>query len=36
MDLEEMGINEGNWLGSPQDRDNWRALVNVGLNLRIP
>ena len=29
MDLEEIGINAGNWFGSAQDRDYWRALVNL-------
>ena len=36
MDLEEIGINAGNWVDSVQDRDYWRALVNAALNLRIP
>jgi hypothetical protein len=27
MDLEEIGINAGNWIDSAQDRDYWRALV---------
>ena len=36
MDLEEIGINAGNWVDSAQDRDYWRALVNVALNLRVP
>ena len=27
MDLEEIGINVGNWIDSAQDRDLWRALV---------
>ena len=36
MDLEEIGINVGNWVDSAQDRDYWRALVNAALNLRIP
>ena len=33
MDLEEIGINAGNWVDSAQDRNYWRALVNV--NLRV-
>ena len=36
MDLEEIGINEGNWVDSARDRDYWRALVNAALNLRVP
>ena len=36
MDLEEIGINEGNWVYSAQDRDYWRALVNAAFNLRVP
>ena len=35
MDLEEIGINEGNWVDSAQCRDYWRALVNAVLNLPI-
>ena len=33
MDLEEIGINAGNWVDSVQDRNYWRALVNAALNL---
>ena len=36
MDLEEVGINAGNWVDSTQDRNYWRALVNAALNLRVP
>ena len=36
MDLEEIGINAGNWVYSAQDRDYWRDLVNTTSNLRIP
>ena len=36
MDLEEIGINAGNWVGSIQDRDFRRVLVNTALNLRVP
>ena len=35
MDLEEIGINAGNWVDSVQDRDYWRSLVNAALNLRV-
>ena len=35
MDLEEIGINAGNWVDSAQDRNYWRALVNAELNLRV-
>ena len=36
MDLEEMGINAGNWIDSAQDRNYWKALVNAAMNLRVP
>ena len=36
MDLEEIGINVGNWVDSAQDRNYWRALVNAALDLRVP
>ena len=36
MDLEVIRINAGNWVGSVEDRDYWRALVNAALNLRVP
>ena len=36
LDLEEIGINAGNWVDSAQDRNYWRALVNAALNLRVP
>ena len=36
MDLEETGINAGNWVDLAQDRSYWRALVNAALNLRVP
>ena len=35
-DLEEIGINMGNWVDSAQDRDYWKVLVNATLNLRVP
>ena len=36
MDLEEIGINVGNWVNSAQDTNYWRALVITALNLRVP
>ena len=36
MDLEQIGINEGNWVHSAQDNNYWRALMNAALNLRVP
>ena len=36
IDLEEVGLNVGNWVDSAQDRDYWRALVKAALNLRAP
>ena len=34
MDLKEIGTNTRNWVDSAQDRDYWKILVNMGLNLR--
>ena len=36
MDLEEIGINAGNWVDSAQDRNYWKALVDAALNNRVP
>ena len=35
MDLEKIGNNAGNWVGSAQDRDYRRVLVIAALNLRV-
>ena len=35
MDLEEIGINAGNWVDSAQNSDYWRALEKAALNLRV-
>ena len=36
MDLEEIGINAGNCVDSAQDRNYWRALLDVALHLWVP
>jgi hypothetical protein len=36
MDLGEVIWGDVDWIGLPQDRNRWRALVNSVLNLRVP
>jgi hypothetical protein len=36
MDLRETGCNGKDWIDLAQDRDQWRALVNTIMNLRVP
>jgi hypothetical protein len=36
MDLREIGWDVVDWIDMAQDRDQWRALVNTVLNLRVP
>jgi hypothetical protein len=35
MDLAETGFGGVDWIGMAQDRDKWRAPVNVVINLRV-
>jgi hypothetical protein len=36
MDHGEVGWGDVDWIGLAQDRNRWRALVNLVLNLRVP
>jgi hypothetical protein len=36
MDLREKGWDGMNWIDLAQERDQWRALVNTVMNLRVP
>jgi hypothetical protein len=36
MDLREIGWDGIDWIDLAQDRDQWRALVNTVMNLRVP
>jgi hypothetical protein len=35
MDLGEIGMDGRDWIELAQDRDQWRALVNTVMNLRV-
>jgi hypothetical protein len=36
MDLQKVGCGNMDWIDLVQDRDRWRALVDVLMNLRVP
>jgi hypothetical protein len=36
MNLREIGWDGVDWIDMAQDRDQWRALVNMVLSLRVP
>jgi hypothetical protein len=35
MDLREIGCGSVDWIQLAQDRDQWRALVNTVMDLRV-
>jgi hypothetical protein len=35
MDLRDIGWDGMNWIDVTQDREEWRALVNTVMNLRV-
>jgi hypothetical protein len=35
MDLRDTGWDDMDWTDLVQDRDQWRALVNTAMNLRV-
>jgi hypothetical protein len=36
MDLRELGWDGMDWIDLAENRDQWRALVNTVMNLRVP
>jgi hypothetical protein len=36
IDLREIGLDGMDWIDLAKDRDQWRVLVNMVMNLRVP
>jgi hypothetical protein len=36
MDIREIGWGGMDWIDLAQDRDRWRGLVDIVVNLRVP
>jgi hypothetical protein len=36
MDIREIGWDSMDWIKLAQDRDQWRALVNMVINFQVP
>jgi hypothetical protein len=36
MDIREIGRGGVDWIDLTQDRDQWRAVVNTVMKLRVP
>jgi hypothetical protein len=36
MDLRQIGWDGMDWIDLAQDKDQWKALVNTVMNLRVP
>jgi hypothetical protein len=36
INLRDIGWDDMDWIDLAQDKDQWRALVNTVMNLRVP
>jgi hypothetical protein len=36
MDLRELGWEDEDWIHLAQDRDQWQAVMNMGMNIQFP
>jgi hypothetical protein len=36
LELQEVGVSCGDWMELAQDKDMWRARVNMVMNFRVP